>query len=102
FLFGANVSLYACFNISTLSGALLGNAVPAGMADGLDFVFPLTFLALLLPLLNTRRQVAVAAVAAALAIMLSGAGNGAGILAPALAAPALGALLDRSPWQAPQ
>ena len=63
YLFGASLSLYGVFAASTLAGALLGARLPDLTGLGLDFVFPLSFLALLLPLLRSppgsrRSQVA--------------------------------------------
>ena len=52
YLFGASLSLYGVFAASTLAGALLGTRLPDLTRLGLDFVFPLPFLALLLPLLR--------------------------------------------------
>ena len=52
FFMGAGSSLYLIWNLSTLAGALLSNLVPDPAALGLDFIFPLAFLALLIPLLK--------------------------------------------------
>lgn len=70
FLFGASLSLYGCFAVATLAGALLGGLLPDPMSIGLDFIFPLSFLALLLPLLRSRRQVVVAGIAGVAALSL--------------------------------
>src|SRR6185437_7585071 len=50
FLLGAGLSLYGAYNLATLAGVLAGRLLPDPRRLGLDFVFPLTFLALLLPL----------------------------------------------------
>ena len=47
---------------------LLGALIPDPATYGLDLVFPLTFIGLLVPLLRERVSVAVALLAAALAI----------------------------------
>lgn len=60
FLLGAELSLYLIWNLSTLAGSLLGGAVPDPEALGLDVIFPLAFLALLVPLLRRPIDVAVA------------------------------------------
>ena len=52
FLLGASLCLYAAFSVSTVLGALLGGLLPDPSRSGLSFIFPLTFLALLLPLLR--------------------------------------------------
>lgn len=63
FFMGAAVSLYIGWNLATLAGSLLAGLVPDPEAIGLDLIFPLAFLVLLLPLLRGRRAFAVAAVA---------------------------------------
>ena len=66
--FGANLSMYVVWQCSTVAGILLGNLIPNPAAYGLDLVFPLTFIGLLVPLLRERVSVTVALLAAALAI----------------------------------
>jgi 4-azaleucine resistance transporter AzlC len=96
FLLGAGVSLYVVFNAATLGGAVLGAAIPDPSSLGLDFVFPLTFLALLLPLLRTSRHVAVALIAGVCALAVGRvAGGGVTIVAATLTAAVCGAMLDR-------
>jgi len=68
FMAGANLSLYAAWQASTLAGVLLGAAIPDPAAYGLDLVFPLTFIGLLVPLLRERSSRPVAAAAAALTV----------------------------------
>lgn len=65
FLAGCNLSLYLIWLLSAVVGTLLGRAIPDPTAYGLDLVFPLTFVGLLVPLLKQRaaRPVALAAVA---------------------------------------
>ena len=96
FLVGAGLTLYVAFALATLAGSLLGSVLPDPAALGLDLVFHLTFLALLLPLLRTRLDLAVAAVAglAALALVRVVDG-GVAILLAITGAAALGAALDR-------
>jgi 4-azaleucine resistance transporter AzlC len=71
FMFGSGVSLLGCFVAATVAGVALGNYIPDSERLGLDFVFPLTFLALLLPLIRLRRDLLVAAIAGGVAIVLS-------------------------------
>ena len=78
FQLGAGLSAYTSFNLATLAGALLGSTLAETDALGLDFVVPLMFLALLVPLLSTRgggggvarRRVAVALSSGVLALLL--------------------------------
>ena len=71
FLLGAELSLFATWNLATFGGALLGNAIPNPAELGVDLIFPLAFLALLVPLVRTRVELAVAAASGALAYGLS-------------------------------
>ncbi len=68
YLLGTNLSMYLCWQASTFGGYLLGSALPDPARFGLDLVFPLTFLGLLLPMLVNRPAWAAALVAAALAL----------------------------------
>ncbi len=72
YLFGASISLWISFISATVAGALLGEALPATDAIGLEFIFPLTFIALLVPLLRSRIDVTVAIVAAGLMFVFDG------------------------------
>lgn len=94
FLVGASLSLYGVFAAATLAGVTLGAVLPKAEELGLDLVFPLSFLALLLPLLRTRRQVAVALLAAGVALILSRFGGGLSVLGATLGGAALGAWID--------
>src|SRR4051794_1743587 len=69
FFLGASLSLYVVFNLATLAGVLVGRLLPDPQRLGLDFIFPLTFLALLLPLLRNWRQGVVAASSAVAALL---------------------------------
>jgi 4-azaleucine resistance transporter AzlC len=95
FMFGTGLSLYSAFALATLAGILFGSLLPDVERSGINFIFPLSFLALLLPLLRTRRQLAVAAIAATFALtagqFLSG---GLTILLATIAAALAGMLLD--------
>jgi 4-azaleucine resistance transporter AzlC len=91
--FGTLLPICVPWWLATWAGAVLGAAIPAGLA--LDFAVPVTFIALFAPALRTRPNVAAAAVAAAAAlglawmpwnlglILAAGAGMAAGSLAEA-------------------
>jgi 4-azaleucine resistance transporter AzlC len=66
---GANVSLYVAWQLSTLTGIVVGSRIPDPAAYGLDLIFPLTFLAMLVPLLKRRANASVAALGGLLAIV---------------------------------
>ncbi|MFN0154322.1 MAG: AzlC family ABC transporter permease [Gaiella sp.] len=71
YLLGAELSLFVTWNLATLAGALLGASIPDPAAVGVDLVFPLAFLALLVPMLTGRVELAVAAGSGLLAWVLS-------------------------------
>lgn len=95
YLFGASTSLWVIYIASTASGAVLGGRLPFADSTGLEFIFPLTFIALLVPLLRGRVDVAVALIAAVLMYLLDGrVPDGASIVLVILIAAAAGVLLD--------
>ena len=71
YLFGAELSLFVTWNLSTLGGGLIGGAIPDPTKLGLDLVFPLAFLALLVPLVRTRAELVVALFSGALAYVVA-------------------------------
>ncbi len=94
FLWGANGLLYLVWIVAAIVGVALGQLLPDPEQIGLDVIFPLSFLTLLLPLLRTRRDLLVAAVAGAGALLLRGiVGAGPAIVVSVVAAALLGALL---------
>jgi len=93
FLVGTGLSLFLAWNFATLAGGLLAASLPEPEALGIDLVFPLAFLALLVPLLRGRPALAVAAIAAAGTWLLGRWLDPAiALLTSATAAAALGAL----------
>ncbi len=95
FLLGAELSLYGAWNLSTFLGALVGEVVPDPTVLGADFVFPVAFLALLIPLLRSRLDLAVAAGAGVAALLLAGQiGSGLAILITGVGGSLLGAWLS--------
>ena len=96
FLLGAELSVFATWNLATLGGALVGTAIPDPAKLGLDLVFPLAFLALLVPLVRTRVELGVAVSSGALAYVLAeGLPGGIPILVTGVAGSLLGAALTR-------
>jgi len=70
-LLGAGVSMYLGWNIGTWLGLVVGGALPDPRALGVSLVVPLSFLAVLMPLLSSRRMVAAALAAAAVTLPLA-------------------------------
>jgi predicted branched-subunit amino acid permease len=67
---GAALTLYVSWQVSVISGVLVGNAVPASWS--LDFAVVLSFIALLIPAVRTRPDLAAAIVAGAVALVVAG------------------------------
>lgn len=97
FIWGANGLLYVCFVLANLAGLALGQLFPDPTAIGLDIIFPLSFVALLLPMIRSRQDVAVAVVGGMGAFLLRDSlGAGPAILTAVIAAALLGAAFDRA------
>ncbi len=90
-LLGAGFALWAGWQVSTVFGVLLGAELPSDWS--LDFALPLTFIAIVVPLLTDRKRIAVALVAGGLAVLLAGLPYKLGLFVAAL-----GALLLAGLW----
>lgn len=96
YVLGAELSLFLVWNVSTLAGALVGGAIPDPERLGVDFVFPVAFLALLVPLLRRRADVLVAVVAGLVAWLVSKSlPGGLPVIVAGVAGAFLGALVTR-------
>ena len=96
YLLGAELSLFVTWNLSTLGGGLIGGAIPDPTKLGLDLVFPLAFLALLVPLVRTRVELVVALFSGALAyIVAQMSSGGVPIVVTGVGGSLLGAWLTR-------
>lgn len=62
-LLGSGLLLWSVWQLSTLAGILLGNSIPDALALG--FVIPLIFMAIILPLIKSRVEVATIATSTA-------------------------------------
>jgi 4-azaleucine resistance transporter AzlC len=92
YFLGTGLTLWFAWQASTAVGLLLGAHVPSGWQ--LDFALPLTFLALLIPMLGDRPAVAAAVVSAVLAVALGGLPDRIGLVVAVAAGVGLGALLE--------
>lgn len=93
---GVNVTAHAVWVLSTLSGAVLGDAIADVKAYGLDYALTGMFLALLLPHCRIPRRLAAALLAAVLAVLLTlnGAADWSAITATGIAATVVAALTE--------
>ena len=95
-LLGAGACMYAGWNLGTALGILGGQLLPDTHRVGLDLVVPLTFLAVLVPLIRTHSALAVALLSGAAAVLLARAlPAGLPVLAAAAVGMAAGAWLTR-------
>ncbi len=83
FLLGAGLTLWAGWQASTAAGILVGASLPRDLP--LDFALPLTFIAIVVPMIRTRAAVLSAAVAAAVALACAGWPYQLGLLSAAVA-----------------
>ncbi|MBZ4021208.1 branched-chain amino acid transporter AzlC [Rhodobacter sp. TJ_12] len=86
---GACVPIVPLWYGSTLAGALLGKAIPPAFA--LDFAVPVTFLAMIAPLLRSIPHLVAAAVSVIMALVLAFLPAGTGLIVAAVLAMAAGA-----------
>lgn len=96
FLLGGGLTLWAGWQVSTAAGVFLGAALPPDLP--LDFALPLTFIAIVVPMIRSRAAVAAAAVAALVALAgesLPHAEYKLGLVGAALAGIAAGYLVGR-------
>src|SRR3989337_2253274 len=70
YLLGAGLTLWVSWQGSTAGGVIFGARVPAGW--GLDFALPLTFIALVIPALRDRADIAAAVAAGGGAVGAAG------------------------------
>ena len=89
YFFGTMILIAPTWYLATLAGALVGQAIPEALA--LDFAMPITFLAMIAPMLKTLPHVVAALTSIGLALALAGLPHGAGLMVAALAAMVAGA-----------
>lgn len=92
YFFGTSVVCCIPWMISTWLGATVGNAIPESWA--LDFAVPITFLAMIAPMLRTLAHVAAALVALVTALAFAFLPSGLGLLIAAPLGMAAGALVE--------
>lgn len=93
YYFGTTAPVVPMWYLFTLVGALLGGSIPESFA--LDFAAPITFLALVTPMLRTRAHVAAALVSITVALSLAFLPYNLGLLIAGILAMATGAEVER-------
>lgn len=92
YYFGTMILIAPFWYAATLLGALVGKAIPPGLA--LDFAVPVTFLAMVAPMVKSLAHLAAALVSVVLALALAGMPYGLGLVVAAVAAMITGALVE--------
>jgi 4-azaleucine resistance transporter AzlC len=95
YFFGAGITLWSCWQLTTAAGIFLGARVPASWS--LDFTLPLTFIALVVPGLRDRGGAAAAAVAGLTAVLAAGLPYRLGLLGAGVAGIAAGLWAEGEP-----
>lgn len=97
FFFGTVIPIAPLWFVSTMVGAMLGQAIPPDYA--IDFAVPITFLAITAPMLRSLPHIVAAGVSIIMTLVLVGLPYGTGLLVAAVLAMAAGAgtevLLER-------
>jgi 4-azaleucine resistance transporter AzlC len=92
FLFGAGIAFWTVWQISTALGIFLGTAIPESWS--LDFALPLTFIAMVVPVLKTRPAIAAALSAGVVALLAYSLPYRLGLILAALVGIMLGTYLE--------
>ncbi len=93
FFFGSAAPIVPVWYGATLAGALLGRGIPPEFA--LDFAVPITFLAIIAPMVRTLAHLVAAIVSIAVALLLSGLPYNGGLLVAGTLAMMAGAEVER-------
>ena len=92
-LFGSGLGLWSGWQLATLAGVLIGAQLPSDL--GLDFALPLTFIAIVVPMLQSRGLLLAALTAGAVAVALVALPYKTGLFIAALAGLVAGAAMPR-------
>ncbi len=93
FFLGAGVSLWFTWQVSTVFGIFLGTAIPESWS--LDFALPLTFIAMVVPVLKNRAAIAAALSAGIAALLVYALPYKLGLILAALVGIIVGTILEK-------
>ena len=94
FVLGAGLSLWINWQISTALGIFLGKAIPDSWS--LDFALPLTFIAMVVPVLKNRPMIAAAISAGGAALIANALPYRLGLILAALVGIVVGTFLEKT------
>lgn len=92
YFFGAALPVCPMWPVMTVVGAMMGSAIPESWA--LDFAVPITFLAMIAPMLRSLPHVAAAVTSVIAALVLMGLPSGLGLIVAAVIAMMVGARVE--------
>ena len=92
YFFGTVIPVAPPWLVFSLLGALIGSGIPPEYA--LDFAMPITFLALVAPMLKSLAHIAAALTSVFFALILAGLPSGVGLLIAGLIAMSVGASVE--------
>jgi 4-azaleucine resistance transporter AzlC len=95
YFLGAGLTLWATWQVSTALGIFIGKQIPPGWP--LDFVLPLTFIALVVPALKDKANIVAAVTAAILSVLTFSLPFKTGILISSFIGILLGVLVEGRP-----
>jgi predicted branched-subunit amino acid permease len=90
-LLGSGFGLWAGWQLSTLAGVMIGAQLPANL--GLEFALPLTFIAIVVPMISSIALLSAALAAGAVAVALAALPYKIGLFLAALAGLVVGAMM---------
>ena len=93
FWFGAGITLWTAWQLSTLAGVIFGTQVPESWS--LEFTLALTFIGMVVPLCKYRPNLAAALVAGAVGVLTHGWPFRLGLMAATLSGIAAGVLFEK-------
>lgn len=93
FYLGASLAMFLVWHLSVVAGFVFGNFAPAGWA--LDYAVPVSFVALVIPTLKSRKHLVVAAFSAGVSLVFYAVPFRMGLILTALAAMALATRITR-------
>jgi len=94
FFLGAGLALWSTWQVSTALGIFLGTAIPDSWS--LDFALPLTFIAMVVPVLKNKPAIAAALSAGAVALFANSLPYKLGLILAALVGIAVGTFLEKN------
>lgn len=92
YFFGIGMPMACVWYAATLAGALIGDRIPENI--GFEFAVPLTFLAVVAPMMKSLAHVAAAATSVVLVLVLDFMPFGTGLLVAAIVGLVVGALVE--------